>query len=193
MRPFTSNSLKNLMSSRRLSPPTKDRITSSALIRMMKYQNMFTVIYTACCDICNDTSQPCHTHMHTRSHNSSSHMASQCHSQTEFMCSFEGATEKKKHILAFTNTSGCTQTHTLRHTNTAQQDNDSLILECILVKPLNTLWSLYKQRQLLSYSLILSHSHSHSHRHTRTHRTETCIYRRCFKKVLGQTKQIRKY
>lgn len=37
------------------------------------------------------------------------------------------------------------------------------ILECILLKPLNTLWTLYKQRELLSYSLTSSQVQRHTH------------------------------
>lgn len=65
------------------------------------------------------------------------------------------------------------------------------ILECILLKPLNTLWSLYKQRQLLSYSLTSSLAHTHTHRHT--HRTVTWANGRCCFMAVGKRKQSMKY
>lgn len=94
---------------------TKDPITSSALIRMMKYQNMFTAIYTLCCEICNDTSQPSFTHMHTRtlSQQQLTHGVPIARARQNPRVRSKGATEKN--IFTFTNMSGYTHKHTHTH------------------------------------------------------------------------------
>lgn len=127
------------------------------------------------------------THTSTHSRNGSSHMVTHCQSQTEFMCSFEGATEKN--ILPFTNISRYIYKYTHTHTFTTQQESVSLIQECTLLKPLNTLWSLHKQRQLLSYSLPLSLTDTHTH----THRKQTWVSERHCIKATCQRKQSMKY
>lgn len=81
-------------------------------------------------------------------------------------------------------------TNTHIHTYTVQKDNDGLMLESTLLKPLNTLWSLCKQKQLLANSFSSPFTRSKTDR--QTHKVEK-EERRCCNKASYQRKQIIKY
>lgn len=81
-------------------------------------------------------------------------------------------------------------TNTHIHTYTVQKDNDGLMLESTLLKPLNTLWSLCKQKQLLANSFSSPFTRSKTDR--QTHKVEK-EERTCCNKASYQRKQSIKY